>query len=170
MDEGAWWAAVHGVPKSQARLSDFTFTFHFHALEKEMATHSGVAWRTPGKGEPGGLPSMGSHRVGHDWSDLAAAAAAEVKNLPANAGDARDRGLIPESGKSPGGGNGNPLKYSWLENPMDRVACWTTVHSVSKSWTSLSKHAHLWNKMRNSHYHPICNISLSSLQPLTLLH
>ena len=63
--------------KSPTRLSDFTFTFHFHALEKEMATHSSVlAWRIPGTGEPGGLPSMGSHRVGHDWSDLAAAAAA----------------------------------------------------------------------------------------------
>ena len=76
MDGGAWWAAVHGVAKSQTWLSNFTFTFHFHALEKEMATHSSVlAWRIPGKGEPGGLPSMGSHRVGHDWSDLAAAAA-----------------------------------------------------------------------------------------------
>ena len=75
MDGGAWWAAVHGVGKSQTRLSDFTFTFHLHALEKEMATHSSVlAWRIPGTGEPGGLPSMGSHRVGHDWSDLAAAA------------------------------------------------------------------------------------------------
>ena len=67
MDGGAWWAAVHGVAESQTRLSDFTFTFHFHALEKEMATHSSVlAWRIPGMGEPGGLPSMGSHRVGHD--------------------------------------------------------------------------------------------------------
>ena len=77
MDGGAWWAAVHGVAKSRARLSDFTFTFHLHALEKEMATHSGVlAWRIPGAGKSGGLRSMGSHRVGHDWSDLAAAAAA----------------------------------------------------------------------------------------------
>ena len=60
--------AVHGVAKSRTRLSDFTFTFHFHALEKEMASHSSVlAWRIPGMGEPGGLPSMGSHRVGHDW-------------------------------------------------------------------------------------------------------
>ena len=64
---------------SQTQLSDFTFTFHFHALEKEMATHSSVlAWRIPGTGEPGGLPSMGSHRVGHDWSDLAAAEACHV--------------------------------------------------------------------------------------------
>ena len=67
MDRGAWWAAVHGVTKSWTRLSDFTFTFHFHALEKEMATHSSVlAWRIPGMVEPGGLPSVGSHRVGHD--------------------------------------------------------------------------------------------------------
>ena len=67
MDGGAWWAAVHGVAEGQTRLSDFTFTFHLHALEKEMATHSNVlAWRIPGTGEPGGLPSMGSHRVGHD--------------------------------------------------------------------------------------------------------
>ena len=77
MDGGAWWAAVHGVARSRTRLSDFTFTFHLHALEKEMATHSSVvAWRIPRTGEPGGLPSMGSHRVGHDWSDLAVAAAA----------------------------------------------------------------------------------------------
>ena len=75
MDRGAWWAAVHGVAKSQTGLSNFTFTFHFHALEKEMATHSSVlAWKIPGMAEPGGLQSMGSHRVGHDWSDLAAAA------------------------------------------------------------------------------------------------
>ena len=77
MDRGAWWAAVHAVTKSRTRLRDFTFTFHFHALEKEMATHSSVlAWRIPGTAEPDGLPSMGSHRVGHDCSDLAAAAAA----------------------------------------------------------------------------------------------
>ena len=71
VDGGAWWAAVHGVAKSWTQLSDFTFNFHFHALEKEMATHSSVsAWRIPGTGEPVGLPSMGSHRVGHDWSDF----------------------------------------------------------------------------------------------------
>ena len=67
MDGGAWKAAVHGVAKSRARLSDFTVTFHFHALEKEMAAQSSVlAWRIPGTGEPGGLLSMGPHRVGHD--------------------------------------------------------------------------------------------------------
>ena len=67
MDEGAWWAAVHGVAKSRTLLSDFTFTFNFNALGKEMATHSSVlAWSIPGTGELGGLPSMGSHRIGHD--------------------------------------------------------------------------------------------------------
>ena len=67
MEGGAWEAAVHGVVKSQTRLNDFTFTFCFHALEKEMVTHSSfLAWRIPGTGEPGGLPSRGSHRVGHD--------------------------------------------------------------------------------------------------------
>ena len=75
MDGGAWKAAIHRVAERRTWLSDFTFTFPFHALEKEMTTHSSVlAWRIPGTGEPGGLPSMGSHRVGHDWSDLAAAA------------------------------------------------------------------------------------------------
>ena len=75
MDGGACWAAVHEVARSQTWLSDFPFTFHFHALEKEMAAHSSVlAWRIPGTGEPDGLPSVGSHRVGHDWRDLAAAA------------------------------------------------------------------------------------------------
>ena len=76
MERGVWWAAVHGVAKSQSLLSDFTFTFHFHALEKDMPTHSSVlAWRIPGMGEPTGLPSVGLHRVRHDWSDLAVAAA-----------------------------------------------------------------------------------------------
>ena len=76
MEGGAWWAAVRGVAEGRTRLNGFTFTFHFHALEKEMATHSSVlAWRIPGTVEPGGLPSMGLHRVGHDGSNLAAAAA-----------------------------------------------------------------------------------------------
>ena len=86
MGRGAWKAAVHGVAKSWTRLSDFTLTFHFHALKKEMATHSSIlAWRIPETGKPGGLLSMGSHRVRHDWSDLAAAAGWEGKgNLHSN--------------------------------------------------------------------------------------
>ena len=81
MDGGAWWAAVHGVAGGRTRLSDFTFIFHFHALEKEMATHSSVlAWRIPGTEEPGGLLSVGSHRVRHNWSWSDLAAAAAVRN------------------------------------------------------------------------------------------
>ena len=83
MDRRAWLAAVHGVARSWTWLSYFTLTFHFHALEKEMATHSRVlAWRIPGTVEPGGLLSLGSHRVGHDWSDLAAAAAVKAMVFP----------------------------------------------------------------------------------------
>ena len=79
MDGGAWKAAVHGVSEGRTQLNDFTFAFHFHALEKEMATHSSVlAWRIPGMGKPSGLLSMGSHRVGHDWSDLEIAMAVYV--------------------------------------------------------------------------------------------
>ena len=79
MDGGAWRGAVHGVAECRTWLSNFTFTFHFPALEKEMATHFIVlAWRIPGMGEPGGLLSMRSHRVGHDWSDLAAAAQSKM--------------------------------------------------------------------------------------------
>ena len=81
VDGGAWWAAVYWVAKSRTWLSDFTFSFHFHALEKEMATHSSVlAWRIPGMGEPGGLLSMRSHRVRPDWSDLASAAASNARS------------------------------------------------------------------------------------------
>ena len=80
-DREAWWAAVHGVAKSRTRLSDLPFTFHFPALEKEMATHSSdLAWRIPGTVEPGGLLSMGSHRVRHDQSDLAGAVSVGVVN------------------------------------------------------------------------------------------
>ena len=119
MDGGAWWAAVHGVTKSQTRLSDFTFTFHFHALEKEMATHSSIlAWRIPGTGEPGRLPSKGSHRVGHNWSDLAAAAAAVL--------------YLRE-------GNGSPLQCSCLENPRNRGAWWAAVYGVTQSRTRLKR-------------------------------
>ena len=108
-------------------------------LEKEMATHSSVlAWRIPGTGESGGLPSMGSHRVGPDWSDLAAVAAvfhyiyipgfpggSGVKNPPANSGDV---GLIPGSGRCPGERNGNPLQDSCLRNPMGRGTWWAIVY------------------------------------------
>ena len=83
-DGGAWWAAIYAVAQSRTWLSDFTFTFHFHALEKDMTTHSSfLAWRILGKGGPSGLPSMGSHRVEHDSSNLAAAAAImnDVENL-----------------------------------------------------------------------------------------
>ena len=117
-------------------MSDFTFTFHFHALEKEMATYSSVlAWRIPGMGDPGGLPSMGSHRVGHDWRNLAGAAAwnnpgdTDGKESVSNVGDL---GPIHGSGRCPGEGNGYPLQYSCLENPMDRGAWQTTVHGVAK--------------------------------------
>jgi len=144
---GAWWAAVHGVAKSRTRLSDFTFTFHFHALEEEMATHFSVlAWRILGTGEPGGLPSMGSHRVGHDWSDLAAAysclaslVAQMVKYLPAM-GETRVRFL----------GRKDPLekemaihssmlawKIPWTEEP-DRLQSMGSTRRVGHDWeTSL---------------------------------
>ena len=118
MDWGAWRAAVHGVAKSWTRLSDFPFTFHFDALEKEMATHSSIlAWRIPGMGEPGGLPSMGSHRVGHDWSNLAAAAAAAESHWR------RQRQLTPVllPGKS----------HGWR-------SLVTAVHGVARSQTRLS--------------------------------
>ena len=118
------------------------FHFHFHALEKEMATHSSVlAWRIPGTGEPGGLQSMGSHKVGHDWNDLAVATAAawclslEVKASARNAGDL---GSIPGWGRFPWRRKCNPLQYSCLENPMDGGAWWATVYRLAQSRTRLS--------------------------------
>ena len=172
MDRGGWWATVHGVARSQTRLSDFTFTFHFHALEKEMATRSSVlAWRIPGTGESGGLPSMGSHRVGHDWSNLAAAAGASqvvlvVKKSPANAGDTRDRSLIPGLERYPGGGNGNLLKYSCLKNPMDRGAWQATIHGVTKSLTrlkQLSRHTRKIQKLANKTMFYFSSVQFSSV-------
>ena len=130
MDGGAWWAAVHGVAKSQTWLSDFTFTLHFHALEKEMATHPSVlAWRILG---------MGSHRVGHDWSDLAVAVVVAGDFLHSSAGEesacnAGDLGSIPRLGRSPGEGKGYPPQYSGLENSKDCMA-----HGVTNSQTRLS--------------------------------
>ena len=112
-----------------------------------MATHSSVlAWRIPGTGEPGGLPSIGLHRVGHDLSDLAAAAVLPMrlprwlsgKESACNAGDSGDPGSIPGWGISPGEGNGNLLQYSCLDNSGDRAAWWAIVHGVAKSGTRLS--------------------------------
>ena len=155
MDGGAWWATVHGVTKSWTQLSDFTFTFHLHALEKEMATHSSVlALKIPRTGEPGGLPSMGLHRVRHDWSDLAAAIfqiwqmVLVVKNPPAKAGDIRDAVSIPGLGGCPGEVYGNPLQYSCLENPMNRGASQDRVHGVTKSWAWVSN----WTTRRSENY------------------
>ena len=109
MDGGAWWAAVHGVAKSPTRLSDFTFTFHFHALEREMATHSSVpAWRIPGTGEPGGLQSMGSLES-----------------------DTTERLHFHFSLSRIGEANGNPLQCSCLENPRDGGAWWAAVYGVA---------------------------------------
>ena len=117
MDGGAWKAAVHGVARSRTWLSDFTFTFHFHALEKETATHSSVlAWRIPGTGEPGELPSMGSHRVGHDWSDLAAAAAADHYTQ-------RDKKILKEFAWS--------IKICWIK--------YQTLFAHSLQWELLCK-------------------------------
>ena len=119
MGRGAWWAAVHGVTKSRTWLSDFTFTFHFHALEKEMVAHSSVlAWRIPEMVETGGLPSMGLHRVGHNWSDLAAAAW---------------KIYMPH-----GVGNDCPLQYSCLGKSMDGRAWWVVVHGVT--WGHMTEH------------------------------
>ena len=140
MDGGAWEAAVHGVAKSRTRLSNFTFSFHFNALEKETAAHSSVlAWRIPGTGEPGGLPSTGSHRVGHDWSDFAAAwdlrasqVALVVKNLLTSAGGTRKMCSVPGWRRFPGGGQGNPLQYSCL---YPRA----TLHAVAKHWRGLEQ-------------------------------
>ena len=143
MDRGAWKAAVHGVAEGWTWLDDLTFTFHFHALEKEMATHSSVlAWRILGTGEPGGLPSMGSHRVGHDWSDLAAAhklraslVAQTVKNPPTiretwvwSLGweDPLEEGMATHSSI-----------LAW-RIPMSRGAWQATVNGVTKSRTWLN--------------------------------
>ena len=121
MDRGAWWAAVHGVAKSRTRQSDFTFTFLLSCIGEGKATHSSVlAWRIPGTGEPGGLLSMGSHRVGHDWSDLAAAAhhwywcvgtaypeppirsCFSIQNLLPTPEERFDQGLLQKAGASTG--------------------------------------------------------------------
>ena len=105
MDGGAWKAAICGVAEGKMWLSDFPFTFHFHALEKEMANHSSaLAWRIPGTGEPSGLPSMGLHKVGHDWSDLAAAAATVTIQLNSNNICTRNRHKLQQLGGLPQSG------------------------------------------------------------------
>ena len=119
-------------------------------LEEGMATHSSIfVWRIPWIEEPGGLQSIGSQRIGHDWSDLAC-----KHRLPwwlggkeslSNAGDIRDTSSIPGSGRSPGGGHDNPPQYSCLENPMDRGAWWATVHRVSQNWSDQHFHFTVMN-------------------------
>ena len=132
MDRGAWKAAVHGVAEGRTRLSDFTFTFDFHALEKEMATHSSVlAWRIPGMGEPGGLPSMGSHRVGHDWSDLAVAACEGLTHWK--------RPWCWE-GLGAGGGGDDRGWDGWMASPTR----WTWVWVNSGSWWWTGRPGVLW--------------------------
>ena len=119
MDGGAWYAVVHGVAKSQTGLSDFTFTFHFHALEKEMATHSSVlAWRVPGTGSLVGCLLWG--RTESDTTEVTQQQQQQQQQCVY------------------GEGNGNPLLYSCLENPMDGGAWWAAVHGVARSRTRLS--------------------------------
>ena len=118
---GAWWATVHGVARSRTRLSDFTFTFPFHALEEEMATHSSVlAWRIPGTGEPGGPPSMGLQRVRHDWSNLAAAGL--LMNTLINGGS---------DGKASAYNEGDPVWFLGREDPLEREMA---IHSSTLAW------------------------------------
>ena len=180
MDGGAWWAAVHGVARSRTGLSDFTFTFHFHALEKEMATHSSVlAWRIPGTGEPHGLPSTGSHRVGHDWSDLAAAAAAAGLPQWLRSKESTAIQEIQEMWVQYPGWE-DPLeeetathssilahKISWTEEP-GRLQSMGLQH-----WTGLSNWEHMWLMILvfTDHYFPtpilgpvfsLCSLTLGS--------
>ena len=143
MDGGAWWTAVHGVAKSQTRLSNFTFTFHFHALEKEMATHSSVlAWRIPGTGEPGGSPSMGSHRVGHDWSDLAAIAATFLWDMNTENTPSRIRTAFLRLHAERHG-----CKADFQPLGTRRKVCWWLPGSVLRRWLALflpSPHSCCW--------------------------
>ena len=141
MDGGAWKAAVHRVAEGRTWLSDFTFTFHFHALEKERATHSSIlAWRIPGTGETDGLPSIGSHRVGHDWSDLAAAAVGvaspEAAHEEALVG--RNWGFLPAAlpvNHIRSGSSSSSQAFRWHQQTSDDSSDILTV----MSWENLSK-------------------------------
>ena len=159
MDGGAWWAIVHGVAKSRTQLSDFTFTFHFHALEKEMATHSSVlAWRIPGMGEPGGLLSMGSHRVRHDWNDLVAAARMWLgfpggsvgRESAWNTGDTGEVGSIPSLGKSLGEGMATHSSILAWRTPWTEEPGWLQSmgsQRVRYNWSDWAhRHARIWLK------------------------
>ena len=137
MDRGAWWAAVHGVVKSWTRLSHFTFTFHFHALEKEMAACSSVlAWRIPGLGEPGGLPTMGSHsqtrlkRLSSSSSSSSVLILACCDSWGRKESDTTERLNCTELKDLP--------THSCLENSTDRRARWATVCGVTKSQAQLN--------------------------------
>ena len=138
MDGGAWWAAVHGVAESWTRLSNFTFTFHFPALEKKTATHSGVlAWRIPGTAEPSGLRSMGVAQSQTQLKQLSSSSSTLIKYfcfLKEN--------ICPSC---LGEGNSNPLQYSCLENLLDKGAWRATVRGVAKSWIWLSDWTHVWH-------------------------
>ena len=141
MDRGAWWAAVCGVAKSWTRLSDFLFTLNFQALEKEMVIHSSVlAWRIPGMEEPDRLPSMGSHRVGHNWSDLAAASAAawRRKRLPtAVFSSGKFHGQRSLAGYRLWGRKGSDMT-EWLIHTRTHTHAHTYTHSVSDSSCRIS--------------------------------
>ena len=132
---------------SRARLSDFTFTFHFHALEKAMATHSSVlAWRIPGTQEPGGLPSLGSHRVGHDWNDLAdthvGSGGSVVKNLHTNTGVTGDASwILSQEDALKEEMTTHSSILAW-KIPWTRGAWWATVHRVAENQTWLNEHEH----------------------------
>ena len=147
------WAAVHGVTKSRTRLSDFTFTFHFHALEKEMATHSSVlAWRIPGTGEPRGLPSMGLHRGRHDWSDLAAAAdymcmspisSVSLQTLTNTSPSSSGSLLFSQCGVHQGLWGGNPPRNLWDWHYTSYFCCvlplWSPSCHVAESCSWLGR-------------------------------
>ena len=133
MDGGAWWAAVHWVVNTLRWLSDFTFTFHFYALEKEMATHSSVlAWRIPGTEVPGGLPSMGSHRVGHVWSDLAAAAGNSEDHILGTKIHNKEKWVFPGAGGREVVELGNGYSFSWGRWKSFEDGRWWWLHNNVK--------------------------------------